>query len=230
MPEKRREKLKKTIIYLAVLILFPAVAVAGALIFDESRYMIVAVSMAILSCVPFAVSFEKKPTAKLVPLAIMTALSVAGRAVFAAVPFFKPVTAIVIICGVYLGAEAGFICGSVSAFVSNFIFSQGPWTPFQMLAWGSIGFISALISKPLRESRFCICAAGAISGFYYSFVLDVYSVLWADNAFRLPRYIEMLIASAPMTIVYAASNVVFLLLLAVPFGKKLDRLCIKYGM
>ena len=32
----------------------------------------------------------------------------------------------------------------LTALVSNFYFGQGPWTPFQMFAWGFIGFIAGL--------------------------------------------------------------------------------------
>lgn len=227
---KTEKTMKKSIKYVVFLALVPAVAILGATVFDEKSNIWISLCAAVLSCVPFVFGFERKSSAKIVLLSVMTALSVAGRAAFFAVPFFKPVTAIVMLCGMYLGADAGFMCGALSAFISNFIFSQGPWTPFQMLAWGLTGFASALLSKPLRESRFCLCAAGAIGGFLYSFILDISSVLWIDNAFSFARYAEMLVLSMPMTLIYAVSNVVFLLLLAATVGKKLERIETKYGL
>lgn len=82
---------------------------------------------------PFYLVFDKrKPRAReMLPMAVMAALGVVGRAVFAIIPLpnFKPVSAIVIITAVAFGPEAGFMTGALTGFVSNFIFGQGPWTP-----------------------------------------------------------------------------------------------------
>ena len=76
----------------------------------------------------------------------MCAIGVAGRRVFAPVPFFKPVAAVAILCGAGLGAQAGFLCGAMIMLVSNFMFGQGPWTVWQMLAFGLIGYFAGLIT------------------------------------------------------------------------------------
>ena len=60
-------------------------------------------------------------------------------------PQFKPIVAVVMISAVCFGAETGFLVGAVSAFVSNFYFSQGPWTPWQMLALGAVGFVTGIV-------------------------------------------------------------------------------------
>ena len=39
-----------------------------------------------------------------------------------------------------------------------------------------------------------------------------------------------MLTALPVTLVYAAANVVFLLLLAKPIGEKLERVKIKYGL
>lgn len=84
---------------------------------------------------------------KVVVIAVMIAMTVASRMLFAFSPGFKPVSAMVIICGMAFGRESGFLCGSLSAVASNFFFGQGPWTPFQMLAWGMIGWISGILNQ-----------------------------------------------------------------------------------
>jgi energy-coupling factor transport system substrate-specific component len=111
------------------------------------NYYLLAGGIILIALVLMAVRFEgRKPRAReIVVLAVMTALAVAGRAAFFMLPQFKPVAAIVIIAGVALGAESGFLVGVLAAFVSNFIFGQGPWTPFQMIAFGLIGLIAGLI-------------------------------------------------------------------------------------
>ena len=89
------------------------------------------VLLAAVSCIPYYYKYEKKKpqTREHVVLAVMTALTVISRMIFAPVPGFKPVAAMVMICGMAFGRESGFLCGSLSAFVSNFFFGQGPWTP-----------------------------------------------------------------------------------------------------
>ena len=44
-----------------------------------------------------------------------------------------------LIAGYALGGAPGFAVGAVTAIASNIVFGQGPWTPWQMLAWGSSG-------------------------------------------------------------------------------------------
>ena len=102
-----------------------------------------------ISCIPYYFKYEKKKpqTRESVVLAVMIAITVASRMLFAFSPGFKPVSAMVIICGMAFGRESGFLCGSLSAVVSNFFFGQGPWTPFQMLAWGTIGWIAGTLKS-----------------------------------------------------------------------------------
>ena len=90
------------------------------------------------ACLLFFFSFERrKPSVKdILPVVVMVAVASAGRVVFNFLPQIQPVTAIVIIMGVYCGKQTGFLTGSLCALVSNLFLGQGPWTPFQMLAWG----------------------------------------------------------------------------------------------
>src|SRR5699024_12206733 len=94
----------------------------------------------------------------MIVVAVLTALSVVGRFVFVALPGFKPVAAIVIITAVYVGSEAGFLVGALTAFISNLYFGHGPWTPFQLFAWWVIGVIACLpwISIMLEKHKWLI--------------------------------------------------------------------------
>lgn len=132
-----------------LLVFVPAVIAVGMLEFNDRYYYITASLIIICSFIPFLMIFEKRrPRAReLVVIAVMTALGVAGRAAFYMLPQFKPIAATVIITGVSLGCEAGFITGALTAFVSNMFFGQGPWTPWQMFALGLLGFISGLVFR-----------------------------------------------------------------------------------
>jgi energy-coupling factor transport system substrate-specific component len=142
----------------------PAVIAVNIVFFDDRGYYAAGLAIIILSMLPFAFAFEgRKPQAReIVIIAVMVALTVAGRAAFFMTPQFKPVVALVIISGVALGAESGFAVGALSGFVSNFIFGQGPWTPWQMFAFGVIGFISGLVFRRMSAS---IGNAGAAAPF-----------------------------------------------------------------
>ncbi len=197
------------------------------------RWDIASAIIAVMSCVPFFLSFENsKPSAKeLVITAAMTAFSAAGRLIFAPVPFFKPVSAVVIMCGMYFGKETGAVAGAMSAVISAVWFGAGVWVPFQMLSWGFIGFAAGIAGKRgLSQKPVLLCVFGAAAGVIFSCIMDVWTVLSADGAFSIDRWAALTVSALPVTAVYAVSNVVFLLILRKPLGKRLERLKTKYGV
>lgn len=224
----RNKRLRNTIRVLVPFVLVPAIAVLGAVTFDEKKHIIIALAVAVFALLLFAAGFEKKSTGtrRMVIVAVMTALCFAGRFI----PFLKPVAALTIITGLYLGGEAGFLVGSLSAVLSNFYFGQGPWTAFQMLAWGLIGLFAGMLSKPLLRSRVLLLIYGAAAGIAYSFIMDIWTVLWYNQGFDIKLYLAALVSAIPYTESYAVSNVLFLFLLAKPFGEKLERIKTKYGV
>jgi len=224
--------LRKALRLLIPFILIPAVLILGVSIFPDKSYAWVSFTITILAIILFCAGFEKKITGtrRLVIIAVMTSLSILGRFVFAAVPGFKPITAMVVITAIWLGGESGFLVGALTALISNFYFGQGPWTPFQMLSFGLIGIFAGLLSKPLKKSRIALAVYGVFTGVMYSCLMDVWTVLWYDNSFHWDMYGAAIITAIPYIISYAVSNVVFLLLLGRPFGEKLERIKIKYGV
>ena len=209
----------------------PVLAVLAAV--GVVRWDVCAISAAVLCCVPFFLSFERRaPNAReLVTVAVMTAFSVAGRFVFAPLPFFKPVTAITALSGMYLGASAGFMTGALSAVISNIYFGQGAWTPFQMLCWGVTGFAAGLLNRRgLLEKPVPLAVYGIFAGGLYSVIMDVWTTLSADGFFSAGRWLAAVTAALPITAVYCVSNVVFLTALRKPVGKRLERIKTKYGI
>ena len=203
-------------------------AAAGALRWDAAAALI-----AVLCCVPFFLSFERRaPSAsEIVLCAVMTAFSAAGRFIFAPLPFFKPVTAVTVLTGMLLSPQAGFMTGALSAVVSNIWFGQGAWTPFQMLSWGLIGYAAGLLNRrKWLEKPLWLCVFGVAAGCFYSLVMDVWTTLSADGSFVLSRWIAAAASALPVTAVYCASNVAFLLVLRKPVTKRIARLKEKYGV
>ncbi len=225
-----KTKLNAILKYILILVLIPVVILIGVKAFDGKQYAFVSTLVLILACIPFFTSFEKKGSVnKMVILAVMVALSVFGRYCFSFVPHFKPVTAIVIITGIYLGGELGFLCGALSALLSNFIFGQGPWTPFQMFAWGLTGLLGGIFAKCLKEYFALLILYGCMCGLMYSLILDIWTTMWQDGTFNLSRYVAYIVIAIPTTLTYMISNVIFLLILAKPIGKKIERIKVKFG-
>lgn len=206
--------------------------IAGTVLFTAQRAAWLTLCITALVLLLLFARFEHTPTAakELSILAAMTAITVTGRFLFAPIPGFKPITALVIITAVCLGKESGFAVGALSAVLSNFYFGQGAWTPFQMLAWGGIGYLAGLLRTPLSRCRLLLYLFGALSGPLFSMVMDLWSTLWIGGGFSFSRYIAILLSSAAVTVEYAVSNVLFLLLLTTPITRILDRMKNKYGL
>ena len=209
------------------ILVIPAAVLVGSTILDGRHSLLLSFGVAALSLLLFLAGFEKKPegSRRMVITSVLTALSVVGRVI----PFFKPVTAITVISGVWRGREAGFLVGSLSALLSNFLFGQGPWTPFQMLAWGLIGWMAGLLSRFLKKRRW-ILLYGVASGIGYSLVMDVWSVLWYSGSLNGSLYLTAVMTALPHTLLYAVSNFIFLWFLETPCGEKLARIKTKYGI
>lgn len=232
--EQDKKTILRTCITLGVLfILIPLTIWLGVWLLEDRKYNIISIIIALLSCVPFFVRFEKGKSGarEMIVIAVMSAFSVVGRLIFAPIPAFKPVTAITIISGVALGPEAGFIVGSMTAVVSNMFYGQGPWTPFQMFVWGFIGFLAGVIfRKSKKPNRILLSIVGAFGGVLFSLLMDIWTTLSLDGEFLLSRYLVNVASSLSFMAIYAVSNIVFLIILAHPFLEKLNRIKTKYGI
>ena len=209
-------------------VIIPLFTLIGTVVFDSGKHLVISLGVTAMTLLVFVSGYEKKKTGtrRMVIASVMIALCVLGRFI----PIFKPVTAVTIIAGIYLGGETGFLVGAMSAVISNIFAGQGPWTAFQMLAWGLIGLIAGTASVPLKRHRWLLLTYGAVTGIAYSFIMDIWTTLWYSGGFDTSVYLSALVTAIPYTVSYAVSNFIFLLFLAKPFGEKLERLHIKYGI
>ena len=214
-----------------IILLFAMIVIVvsiGIFVVRGKYHMAISTVVAILSWVLFVCGLDRKKVGnrRVIIVSVMVALSVIGRMF----PILKPVTVFAMLSGMFLGAEAGFLVGSFSALISDFWFGQGPWTPFQMLAWGLIGFFAGVLATPLKRSRLFLYVYGVLAAVVFSVIMDVWSAIWIAGEFSLSIYIAKLITSVPHTILYAVSNVIFLFFFAKPFSEKLERIRVKYGI
>ena len=205
---------------------------AFGIVFSQKREVWAVMSAAMMICGGAFTAFESKKTSsgEIASAAVMTALSVAGRIAFAAVPAFKPCSAIIILSGMYLGAGQGFMVGALTALVSNFYFSQGIWTPFQMLAWGLTGLAAGLLGKALRKSLGALMIFAALAGAAFSVAMDIFSCLWTDGTITIERFLALSATSLWFTAAYAASNAVFLFMFRGTAKRIFSRLYNKYAI
>ena len=231
-----KSRLRAIITLIVAGVIVPAVIAVGVAVWDDRRYYIVSMLIIIASMVPMALKFERrKPAAReLVVLAAMIAIGVAARAAFYMLPQFKPAVAIAIITGVAFGAESGFISGAMIAFVSNFIFGQGSWTPWQMEAMGILGMLGGLIFHRKDGSLpklLPLCIFGGLGTLVlYGLIMDTSTVFTTQSHITWELLIAAYASGFVLNVIHAAATVIFLLILAKPLLKKLNRVRVKYGL
>ncbi|WP_243129582.1 ECF transporter S component [Clostridium sp. HBUAS56017] len=166
-------------------------------------------------------------------IAVLVAIAVVGRMAFFMIPQFKPVMAIVIVAGVCFGREAGFLTGALSAFVSNFFFGQGPWTPWQMFAFGLVGFLAGLIfsESKLKEKRWLLCLFGGVTTLIiYGGLINLSTLFITMQKVTLEAVLAVYVSGFYFDLVHSASTVIFLALIYKPMLGKMERIKMKYGI
>ncbi|MBQ7203223.1 MAG: ECF transporter S component [Eubacterium sp.] len=226
--------MKKLLFPLSVALALALAVVYQLLLSERVNLYIVCTAVLILSMLPFFAVFEVKKSSEreITLLATLTALAVVSRAAFYLLPQVKPIGAVVIVSAVCLGAERGYLVGAFSAFISNFIFGQGIWTPFQMVALGLVGFAAGLLFKKVPKKRVPLAIAGfLLCGVLYGLIVDLSTILvMYGNNITLSGVLGVYAAGIPFNITFGASTAVFLLLFGEAFIKKIDRLNTKYGI
>lgn len=160
----------------------------------------------------FAWYERQHPPAKVLALvATLAALAALGRIAFAPVPAVKPTTAIVLIAGIALGAAPGFTVGAVAALSSNLFFGQGPWTPWQMVAWGMVGVLGALLARAANGrdvGRIPLAVSCAAASLAFGAVMDL-STWTAFGRHTLGEYVAISATALPFNIAHAAGSFAF---------------------
>ena len=232
---KRRLSKRTAAAAALILLAIPLTIFAGTFYFNDRKYYFISLLIIVETMIPFALVFEgRKPQAReLVIISVLCAVAVAGRAAFFMLPQFKPVMAVVIVSGVAFGGETGFLVGAVTMLVSNIMFSQGPWTPWQMFAMGVIGFLAGVLFRKgfLRRSRLPLCVFGTLSAIiiYGGLMNPSFVLMYQDNP-TWPMLLAAYIQGFPFDLVQAAATAFFLWVLSRPMLEKLDRIKVKYGL
>lgn len=235
-PKHKGKLSKRTIASMfLILILIPVTIWIGITLFDDRKYFVISLAIAVYCMLPFFLIFEgRKPQAKeLLTIAVLVAIAVAGRAAFFMVPSFKPVVAVTIISAVCFGAESGFLVGALSMLSSNMLFGQGPWTPWQMFAAGIIGFLAGILFQKgwLKARKISLCIYGFLATvFIYGGIMNPASLVMTSYAITKRNLLAIYMSGLPVDLVHASATVIFLWIASKPMIEKLERIKVKYGM
>ena len=226
-------KKSKLISLLIFLLVVPATLILGSRM-DGRWYYLTSTLMIAELLIPFFLAFEgRKPQAReLVVIAVMCALAVVAR-VAIPIPSFKAIFAIIMIAGIAFGPESGFLVGAVSALASNFFYTQGPYTPWQMMAYGVGGMLAGYLffkghlkRKPLVMGIFGFLCVLLVVGP----LLDTCTVFLAPITLNWKNISAIYISGFPVNVSQGLCTFAVLLLLGRPLLDKLDRIKLKYGM
>lgn len=231
----RRLNHRNVVSVLLIIFVIPATILFGIFYLKDRKYYFISLVIVLYTMLPFFMIFENRnpKVREIVIIAVLSAIAVAGRAAFFMLPQFKPVVAIVIITGVTLGAESGFLVGAIAGFVSNFFFGQGPWTPWQMFCFGIIGFLAGILFQKglLKRDRLSLCIFGGLSTFFiYGGIINIGSLLIFTPKFSLRALVATYISGFWFDLVHSIATVVFLFVLSQPMIEKINRVKIKYGI
>jgi hypothetical protein len=166
------------------------------------------------------------PSSKVLALvATLAALAALGRVAFAPLPNVKPTTDLVLLSGFALGGAPGFAVGAIAALASNLVFGQGPWTPWQMGAWGLIGVIGAALgaASGRRLGRMPLAVACGAAGLLFGAILDFSTWVTYSGSHTLGGYVAFSATSVSFNVAHAVGNVVFCLAFGPAFVRALLR-------
>jgi len=218
-----------------ILIVIPFTIYAGISFFGDRKYYFISLLIILETMIPFFMVFEsRKPKAReIVVISVLCGLAVAGRAAFAMLPQFKPVIALIIISGVCFGGESGFLVGAVTGFVSNFFFGQGPWTPWQMFAFGITGFLAGILFRKgfSKKTKLPLCIFGFLAALVvYGGIMNPASVIMLPGKINKEMILSSYVFGMPFDLVHAASTGFFLWFISEPMTEKIERIKAKYGL
>ena len=224
-------KKNRWIVWLICLLAIALTLAVGSML-PRSWHYLTSTLMILELLIPFFLAFEgRKPQAReLVLIAVLCALAVAGR-VAIPIPNFKAIFAIIMITGIAFGPETGFLVGAVSALTSNFFSSQGPFTPWQMLAYGMGGMVFGLLFRRLPRKPWLMAILGFASVLLVVCpLLDTCTLVLSPITLNLKNILAVYTVSLPMNLIQAGCTAAILLLLGKPLLEKLHRIQTKYGL
>ncbi len=213
-----------------------AVGLLGLSSWFENSYLWMSFGFVIIGILFFLIRFERRKVEprELVLIAVLASIAAISRIPFASLPSVQPTTFVIMMSGFVFGAESGFIIGAVAALASNMIMGQGPWTPWQMAAWGLVGLTAGLWRNwKWMKKKWGQILFGFIWGFLFGWIMNIWGFLamvQTGTPMNAKAFFVYMMGSALFDTFHAISNVIFLLVFGDLWIKILSRFKRKYGL
>jgi len=192
----------------------------------ELNWSLLSLGLALLGLLGFFLKFESRrpPAGELAMLATMSALAALGRLPFAAIPNVQPTTFLVLVSGYVLGPGAGFAVGALAALASSFFLGLGPWTPWQMVAWGLAGLSAGVLARMKKNhSRFALVTFALGWGYLYGLIMNVWHWLTYVYPLTWQTFAATYAAGFAFDTLHALGNGLFMFLMGMEMIKILRR-------
>lgn len=138
---------------------------------------------------------------KLTIVSLLTAAAIAGRLLIHGFNI-QPATWMIVLTGWFFGWKMGLAEGMMVGFVTDLVLGLGYWTPFQMAAWGMIGFLSHFIPKKMPFHYVWL----VFSGYLYGAVMAFSYFVMATN---LRTVVGFYVSGLIFDTYHAAGNLLF---------------------
>ncbi|MHA6260440.1 ECF transporter S component [Sporosarcina sp. CAU 1771] len=222
---------RKYLLIISILMLL--MLVVSIVLFNYKAYLLLSLLMIGCIMLPFFARFEMREIAvrEVVILAMLAAIAAVSRIPFAGIPSVQPTSFVIIMAGLVFGAESGFIVGAVAAVVSNFFLGQGPWTPWQMYAWGMMGMSAGLLRNAWWMRKLWGKAVfGFVWGYLFGWFMNMWIIVGNVENFTWEFLTGVYVASIYFDLAHGLSNVFFLIVFGASWIKILERFQKKYGL
>jgi len=172
--------------------------------------------------------YERKPlhTRQLALIVALSALAGLSRVPFGGLPSVQPTTFIILYTGYVFGPFTGCVVGSTAAWISNFfmIQGQGPWTIWQMFAWGLVGLSAGSFRFiAVSRARFFLLMLGILWGFLFGWIMNFWVWLTFSYPLSFKTWLSVNVASFWFDVTHSVNNVIFILVFGQPLLKILIR-------
>jgi|SRR5690625_1536847 len=224
----------KTNLYLTIIsIIMFILLICFVFFFQYNAYLLLSFIIIAMTMLPFFARFEIREisTREVVILAILAAVAAVSRVPFAALPSVQPTSFVIIVTGLVFGAESGFIVGAIAAIVSNIFLGQGPWTPWQMYAWGMMGMSAGLLRNTWwLKKMWGKILFGFVWGYLFGWLMNLWIIVSNIENFTWKFFVSIYVASIYFDLAHSLSNVFFLIVFSGSWLVILNRFKRKYGL
>lgn len=221
---KRKELLFLLIIFIVLVILMSQ---------PQADYFWLSLFLLVIICLPIFYEFQERQLSsrELVMIALLGAMSAIARIPFAPLPSVQPSSFMIMVAALVLGPYNGFVVGAMTALVSNIFLGQGPWTIWQVVAWGMMGFFTGLLRGTIfMQNKHLRAFTGFVFGILFGWFMNLWVILSLQVTFSWEVIGLYYASSILFDLAHGFSNLIFLYLFSDSFIKILQRFKLKYGL